>query len=55
MKGAFLKVTAADHVPKIGQKNIKRFQSVVISGIQAFEGCYKFCTNKAFFNLTVVL
>ena len=54
VKGIFLKVTATDHVPKMGQKNTKGFKSVVISGIQAIEGCYKFYTNRAFFNLTVV-
>ena len=54
IKGTFLKETATDLVPKKGQKNTKQFQFVVISGIQAIEGCYKFCTNKAFLNLTVV-
>ena len=42
VKGPFLKVTATDHVPKKGQKNTKWFKSVVIIGIQAIEGCYKF-------------
>lgn len=57
IKGTFFKVTATDHVPKKGQKNTKQFQSVVISGIQAIEGCYnyKFCTNKALCYLTVVI
>ena len=55
IKSTFLKVTASDHVPKKGQKNTKLFKSVVISGIQAIEGCYKFCTYKSFFDLTVVL
>ena len=55
VKGTFLKVTATDHVPKKGQKHTKWFIFVVVSGIQAIEGCYKFYTNKAFFNLTVVL
>ena len=35
------------------QKNTKRFKFVVISGIPAIEGCYKFCTNKAFFPLII--
>lgn len=57
IKGTFFKVTATDHAPKKGQKYTKQFQSVVISGIPAIEGCYnsKFCTNKAFFYLTVVI
>ena len=57
IKGNFLKVTVTDSdtVPKKGQKNTKRFKSVVISGIKAIEGCYTICTYKSFFNLTVVL
>ena len=55
IKGTFLKVTATDHVPEKGQKNPKRFKSVVICGKQAIEGCYKFSTCKSSFHLTVVL
>ena len=46
VKGTFLKVTATDNVPKKGQKHSKWFIFVVLSGIQAIEGCYKLYTNK---------